>query len=595
MRTGDHTSLTRGGGATGVENVPIRMLVVDDSEDDAFLLYSELARRGTRVEYRRVDNAVDMETVLAHEDWQIIICDHSMPGFDSFGALDILKKSCKDVPFIIYSGHISDQLAVSAMNDGVSDFIQKGNFARLIPVIERELRGAEARQAVRQADHRIKELAFYDSLSSLPNQNLFCARVTEWIVETGRHGKELRGALFCIDVDRFLRINSSFGYETGNGILRQMARRLQEIVAPHAMLARLGGDEFGIFCPGLNQPEALNTFANWLLKTFDEPFLKDKLELYLTPSIGIALLTEDGDEVYELLMNAETAVSHVKRSGGNAYKRYSREMNAASAERVALEGELRHAVERNELYLQYQPCLNARTGRTVGVEALVRWRHPTRGVIPPDRFIPIADESGLITGIGAWVLGEACRQGEALHRAGFVNLSMAVNVSAVQFGQPRLLEVVSQTLEETGFPARHLQLEITESVLMQDAESANGMLRAFRNMGVKLSVDDFGTGYSSLSYLKRFPIDILKIDKSFVRDVTVNEDDSAIARAIIAIAKSLRLTTIAEGVETRSQAEFLRGEGCDSFQGYFFSRPLDPDKLLARLVEEEKNKVLQLH
>ena len=574
---------------------PIRMLVVDDSEDDVFLLYSELALRGTRVECHRVDNAVDMETMLAHEDWQVIICDHNMPGFDSFGALEILKNSGKDVPFIIYSGQISDQQAVSAMNDGVCDFIQKGNFARLIPVIERELRGAAARQAVRQADHRIKELAFYDGLSSLPNHNLFCARVTEWIYETERRGKESHGALFCVDVDRFLRINSSFGYETGNGILRQMARRLQEVVDQNAMLARLGGDEFGIFCPGLSQPESVNTFAHWLLKAFDEPFLKDKLELYLTPSIGIALLSEDGSEVYELLMNAETAVAYVKRGGGNGYKRYSREMNAASAERVALEGELRHAVERNELFLQYQPCLNARTGRTIGVEALVRWQHPARGLIPPDRFIPIADESGLITEIGAWVLREACRQGEAWHRAGFVNLSMAVNVSAVQFGQPRLLEVVSQALEETGFPARTLHLEITESVIMKDAESANGMLRAFRNMGVKISVDDFGTGYSSLSYLKRFPIDILKIDKSFVRDVTQNDDDTAIVRAIIAIAKSLRLTTIAEGVETRGQAEFLRGEGCDSFQGYFFSRPLDPEKLLARLVEEEKDKVLQIH
>ena len=387
MRAGDHSSAKRDDGSGLTEGRFIRMLVVDDSEDDAFLLYSELAVRGTRVEYRRVDNAVDMETVLAHEDWQVIICDHNMPGFDSFGALEILKKSGKDVPFIIYSGQISDQQAVSAMNDGVSDFIQKGNFAKLIPVIERELRGAAARQAVRQADHRIKELAFYDGLSSLPNHNLFCARVTEWIYEAGRRGKEPCGALFCIDVDRFLRINSSFGYETGNGILRQMAQRLQEVVDQHAMLARLGGDEFGIFCPGLNQAEAVNTYAHWVLKTFDEPFLKDRLELYLTPSIGIALLSEDGDEVYELLMNAETAVAHVKRGGGNGYRRYSREMNAASAERVALEGELRHAVERNELYLQYQPCLNARTGRTVGVEALVRWRHPTRGMIPQESLV----------------------------------------------------------------------------------------------------------------------------------------------------------------------------------------------------------------
>jgi PleD family two-component response regulator len=230
---------------------PIRMLVVDDSEDDAFLLYSELVSRGAKIDYQRVDNASEMAAAVTAGEWDVILCDHNMPGFDSFGALEVLKQSSKDIPFIIYSGAISDAQAIIAMGNGVSDYIQKGNFARLVPVIERELRGAATRRAVRQADHRIKELAFYDSLSSLPNHNLFCARVDEWIAEWEHRGKEPCGALYYIDVDRFMRINSSFGYDIGNQILRQVAQRLGECAGQHAMLARLGGDEFGVFYPQL--------------------------------------------------------------------------------------------------------------------------------------------------------------------------------------------------------------------------------------------------------------------------------------------------------------------------------------------------------
>lgn len=570
----------------------ISILMVEDSEDDAFLLYSELIARGVKVDYRRVDNSADLRTALACEEWDVIICDHNMPGFDSGSALAILKETGKDVPFIIYSGNISDHQAVCAMREGVSDYVHKGNFAKLLPVIERELRGAATRRAVRQADHRIRELAYYDALSSLPNHNLFCARVTEWIFDAQKQGRDPSGALFYIDVDRFLRINSSFGYEAGNDILRQAAKRLAECVDSNAILARLGGDEFGIFYPGLGRREAARNFGQWVLQAFEAPFLRNNLELYLTVSVGIALAPEDSHEVYELLMNAETAMAHAKRSGGNGFRFYIRDMNATSAERIAMESELRHAVEREELFLQYQPCLCASAAKTMGVEALVRWRHPQRGLVSPERFVPIADESGLIVDIGEWVLRQSCMQGREWHDRGFTSLSVSVNVSAVQFAQPRLLEVVSRALRDTGFSPECLTLEITESVIMHDAESAAGMLRALKGMGVKIAVDDFGTGYSSLSYLKRFPIDVLKIDKSFVQAVATNDEDVAIVRAIIALAKSLHLVTIAEGVETRQQAEFLRREGCDRFQGYYFSRPMDANHLVERLSGEEGRRLL---
>ena len=596
MNSGNNTPFGRlvlGGAANEVTSQKslvgeraLRMLVVDDSEDDALLLRHELLGHGIDCTFERVDTDLDMIDALSEAVWDIVICDHNMPGFDSLGALDVLKKSGKDIPFILYSGHICDQQAFMAMNQGVADYVPKGNIARLVPVIERELRGAAVREAVRQADDRIKELAFYDSLCALPNHNLFCARVSEWLLETERRGRIAKGALFYIDVDRFLRINSSFGYETGNELLRQVARRLNECVESRVVLARLGADDFGIFFEGVDDEAKAAAVGDWVLKAFDAPFHKDRLELYLTPSIGVSLLPRHGQEVYELLMNAETAMAVAKRHGGNGVRIYSREMNASSAERVSLESALRHAVTRNELFLQYQPVVDD-AGRIVGVEALVRWQHPERGLIPPDRFIPIADESGLIVDIGGWVLTKACSQMRAWHDQGFTGLSIAVNVSAVQFGQPRLLEVVRRTLDESRLDPRCLTLEITEGVLMQDAETAVGMLRALKNMGVKIAVDDFGTGYSSLTYLKRFPIDVLKIDRSFVRDLVDDEDDAAIVRAIIALAKSLHLTTVAEGVETAEQANLLRAQQVERFQGYYFSRPLSEEKILERLAKDQ--------
>ena len=569
----------------------LNVLMVEDSEDDAYLLYSELAARGAKVEYRRVDSPEEMAAALEGWDWDVIICDHQMPGFDSFAALEVLKRTEKDIPFIIYSGQISDHAGHEAMNAGVHDFIPKGNFARLMPVLERELKGAAARDAARQANHRIKRLAFYDFVSSLPNHNLFRTRVNDWLTARTASGKEARGALFYIDIDRFLRINSSFGYEAGNEILRQAAQRLAECADEQAIVARLGGDEFGIFCPQLAQRRAIEVYGQWVLQTFDAPFMKGSLELYLTPSIGIAAAPEDGADAYELMMSAETAMTVARRAGGNCARFYSRDMNESSADRLALEMDMRHAVERGQLLLHFQPIVQARTGRVASVEALLRWCHPEQGLIAPERFIPIADESGLIVDIGEWALREACRQGHAWNEQGFGELHVSVNVSAVQFGQPRLLELVKQVLLETGFASECLELEITESVLMRDAEGTIGMLRALKNLGVRISADDFGTGYSSLAYLKRFPIDILKIDRTFVRDLCVNEDDAAIVRAIMALAKSMRLATVAEGVESETQVEFLKRCECDRFQGYYFSRPIDAQALSGQLATAQWEEV----
>ncbi|NMG63648.1 EAL domain-containing protein [Azoarcus indigens] len=559
------------------QDEPVRVLIVDDSDDDAFLVRAELGRRGVRIDYRRVDCELDMAAALASDSWDVILADHDMPGFDSLAALEVLKRSGQDVPFIIHSGQISDRQAVSAMYEGVDDFIAKGDYERLVPVIERELRGVSARRAVRTADNRIRELVNFDGLSALPNHHLFCSKVTDWLGDCRQRARAPVGAVFVVDVDRFMRINASFGYEVGSAILRQVGERLAQGLAPEVTLARLGGDKFGVFLPGVGDPAQIEVTARWILTAFEQPFLKDKVELFLTASIGIAMVPRDGDSVYTLLMNAETAVAQTKRKGGKGLRFFDRAMNTASVERLALEADLRHALVRNELRLFYQPLVRATDGAVVGAEALVRWQHPQQGLLTPDRFIPLADETGLITEVGSQVLFEACRQGKAWQDAGHAAFRVSVNVSAVQFGQPRLLETVSEALNASGFPPACLTLEITESSLMSDVESAAGMLRALKNMGVQVAVDDFGTGYSSLSYLKRLPIDVIKIDKSFVRDVSHDEEDAAIVRAIIVLARSLHLATVAEGVETREQEVMLRDERCDSFQGFRYGRPVPPE------------------
>lgn len=561
----------------------IKVLMVEDNEDDVFLLNAQLSARGLETYSERVDSAHDLARALEEREWDLVISDHAMPGFDSASALEVVRRSGRDIPFIIYSGKISDHMAFSAMRNGVADYVQKGNIARLVPVIERELRGVETRRAVQTADARIHALAFFDTLSALPNQTLLRAQIDDWLDNTRRSAEPRHATLLVVDIDRFLRINTSFGYEAGNAVLREAVRRLIERAGDGAMLARLSGDRFCVFAPASTTRTMASGLAQRLMDAFSTPVIKDGLELFLTASIGVAMTPDDGDDAQSLIMNAEAAMASAKRMGGNGLSFYAREMSASSAEKLVLETHLRHAVQRGELFLQYQPILNGENGRPAGVEALLRWKHPQRGIVSPDSFIPLADESGLIVEIGAWVMREACSQGRRWHEQGLVELSMSVNVSAVQFAQPRLLETVRTTLEDTGFPPEKLVLEITESVLMKDAETTIGMLKALKNMGVRISMDDFGTGYSSLSYLKRFPIDIVKIDKSFVRDISEDEDDAAIIRLIIALARSLRLTTVAEGVETPEQLAFLRREQCDRFQGYFFSRPVDADLLTERI------------
>ena len=557
-----------GAAAPGMANQRLRCLIVEDSEDDALLLQSELTRSSPGAKCLRVDCAADMAAALLESDWDIVISDHSLPRFSSLEALQVLQECGKDIPFIIYSGEVSEHVAVAALHSGAQDSIPKGNVARLVPAIERELHGAAVRRAKDKADAQVRRLAFYDTLTGLPNRNLFCEHVGGRLAQAD----SFPAAVLVLDLDRFKHVNTGHGVKAGDALIVQIAQRLQACVPDAGMVARLGSDEFAVFLPELLAPAAKDA-AVQILRALSPHYQWDALEFFLGASIGIALSSGIDDDVQELLIKAETAMFQVKGTGGGTYRLYEPEMGAAGRQHLELENAMRHAVRRGELLVEYQPTWSVASGKLTGVEALVRWLHPVLGRLAPDAFIPLADETGLINEIGHWVLQTACRQAKVWHDAGHPELNIAVNVSAVQFWQPGLLRSITDVLLATGIDPRRLELEITESVLLRDVEAAIKTLQALRAMHVRISLDDFGTAYSSLSYLQRLPFDILKVDKSFSIDLVLKPGASVILQAVGQMGRALGLVTVAEGVETMVQMKFFQEQGFDRVQGFLFSPP----------------------
>ena len=433
----------------------------------------------------------------------------------------------------------------------------------------------------KSAEEMIRHLAYHDALTSLPNRSLFEDRLAVALAQARR--KQQMPAVMFLDLDRFKVVNDTVGHGLGDRLLQGVAERLMGLVRDGDTVARVGGDEFTLLLPDVAGPEDTVEVAERILESLRQPWVLEGHEFRITTSIGIAMYPNDGEDVESLLGNADTAMYRAKDGGRDNYKLYTPTMNAAIAERLALENSLRHGLERGEFVVYYQPQVDISSGRIVGMEALVRWQHPERGLVSPAEFIPVAEETGLIVPLGAWVLRTACAQNKAWQAAGIPPMRMAVNISARQFQLRDLIDTVAHVLEETGLDPQFLQLEITEGVAMQDVEFTVTMLRELREMGVQIAVDDFGTGHSSLSYLKRFPINVLKIDQSFVRDLTVDPDDAAIASTVIVMAHNLKLKVIAEGVETEDQLAFLRERECDEMQGYLFSRPAPAEALEAML------------
>ncbi|MCF6156034.1 MAG: EAL domain-containing protein [Candidatus Brocadia sp.] len=722
---------------------PLRVLIVDDSMDDIELMLRELRRGGYEPAFERVETASAMKMMLEKQEWDIVLADHYMPFFSAIGALTQLKLSGLDIPFIIVSGSIGEDLAVSAMKAGAHDYIMKDNLARLVPAIERELIEVEERRKRRQAeealrkseaslanaqriahlgnwewdtvknelywsdevyrifgfapqsfcptyeaflnavhhderelvekffhdalyerkfnniDHRIvlpdgtvhivyeqaevifdntgkaikmsgvvqditerkqlekelrslnesleqhvaertaalvkaneglrveieerkrveekiKHMAFHDTLTSLPNRLLFNDRLTLSLAHVHRTNEKL--AVMFLDLDRFKSINDTLGHSVGDLLLHEIANRLRRCIREEDTVARFAGDEFTLLLLGINESEDVSNIARKILDTIQQPLMIREHELYISTSIGIAIYPNDGADAETLLKNADTAMYHAKEQGRNNYQFYTEAMHAASFEKMIMERNLRRALDRGEFVVYYQPLVNIGTGQIVGMEALVRWRHPDRGLITPEEFLALSENTRLIVFIDELVLYTVCVQCKAWQDAGFQPLCIAVNLSAHTFQQPNLVETVMSALQKTGLDPHFLGLEITESIAMQDIEATIHKLSKLSDLGVQIAIDDFGTGFSSLYYLKKFPVKKLKISQHFVNGIVTDQNDKVIVESVIALAQSLKFKVVAEGVETEEQLIFLKQRQCDEMQGYLFCEPLPAEE-----------------
>ncbi|MGG3009809.1 EAL domain-containing protein [Brevibacillus parabrevis] len=425
----------------------------------------------------------------------------------------------------------------------------------------------------KQSEELIHHLAYHDALTDLPNRRMYTQHLSREIMQAKRFQSNL--AVLFLDLDRFKDVNDSFGHDVGDLLLVEAANRLKACLRPTDVVARLGGDEFTVLLSQLADREEAAALANQIMEALQRPFILQDHSFNMSCSIGIALYPQDGDNADDLLKRADTALYTVKSRGKNGYDFFDPTMEAKSLERILMENELRKAIEQEQFQIYYQPKIDIATDTLTGMEALVRWVHPELGVIPPNRFIPIAEETGMIIALGEWILRQACRQNKIWHDQGYL-LKVSVNLSARQIYQKDLVEMIKQILAETELAAEWLELEITESIFVK-MEEATAVLQQIRDIGIHISIDDFGTGYSSFSYIKSLPVDTIKIDASFIRDIHHNQESQAIVKAIVTIAQSLNMNVIAEGIELNDQAAALQQNGCDHGQGYLFSRPLATD------------------
>ena len=560
----------------------LKILAIAFSEEDKRSLYSGLNNIHA---YKNINELSDMRSAVWESDWDVILFNHDKSFFDYSTVLNVLQERGKDIPFIIYSDVSDADAVLSALYSGVHDYVPKGSAFYLIHAIEREIRNAEIRQARIKAEDQTYHLAFYDALTSLPNCNLFSEKASAMLAKLA--GADTIGALYLVDFERFPYINSIYGTGVGDRILQQFSRRLSAYSNENCLLARIGGCKFAYFNANVTDAESVQEFANQIIKLAVSPIIIDNLAFYLRIAIGICVYPADGGNITQLLANAESTLSNTRYLWKNTCTYYTKEIEEAAVKRSVLETSLRSAIEKNELLLHYQPIVDLQSGALSGVEALVRWNHPEFGLLLPEKFIPLAQEIGLIIDLGRWVLQQACRQAKLWHQAGYGSLSISVNISAIEFDQIELVNSISQALAETGISPGLLELEISETILMRDAETSTQILQALKDMNIKIAMDNFGTGYSSLRYLKHFSIDILKIDRSLTHDIIIDPDSSEIIAAIIAMAKNLDLSVLATGIETKEQFDFLHHLQCDRAQGFLFSKPMIARDMLHLLTQRK--------
>lgn len=565
-------------------NVSLRILLVEDNPDDAELVLRTLRKGGYSLDSLRVDNEPDLRHALDNSTWDVVLSDYSMPGFSGLAALNILKEQNLDIPFIIISGTIGEEVAVEAMRLGAHDYLMKNNLIRLVPAIQRELHDANERYARRIAEQTLRHQAYHDVLTGLPNRWLLRDRMEQALAYVRK--KDLQMGVLFLDLDRFKNLNDTLGHLVGDHLLRAVADRLKKVLSAWDTIARLGGDDFVLLLPDIKQKSVLEDKARELLALFEIPFELSGKSIYLDVSIGIAAYPDNGQDSDTLLKNAEATMYYAKAQGGKNYQFCSGDIQTATVDRFTIENELRVAIKNSELVLHYQPQFSLEDDSITGVEVLVRWQHPERGMTPPDKFIPVAEDTGLIIPLGEWVLQQAVDDIARLREAGISLKRVAVNFSARQLYHHDTQDTLRKLLATGNLAADVLEVEITESGIMQNPELAAENLITMKNIGVGVAIDDFGTGYSSLAYLKRFPIDVLKIDRAFIRDITMNSDDASIVKAILALARALNLRVIAEGLETQAQYDYLKELGCNEGQGYMYARPM-PFQDLVRFIKDK--------
>ncbi len=556
------------------------VMMVDDEPTTIDVLEAFLEGEGYSQFVTTSDSRQALELVETERP-DILLLDLMMPHVDGLEILSSIRNHAEHahLPVIILTSSTDASLKLEALELGATDFLAK-------PVDPSEL-ALRMRNTLAAKAHRDR-LAYFDSLTDLPNRRSFMERLERILPRVIDESTQC--VVLHLVLDRFKQINETLGHGTGDALLRVVADRMQQCLRTGDFLARTGSGEFSLLLPGGSTKANASRIAQRLVSSLTDPISIEGQDLFVTPNVGIALFPHDAEDGETLLANAGIAMSHAKSAGTNHHCFYSKALNADSSERMSLANQLPKAIERDELFFVYQPTLDVQTGQIVGVEALMRWRHPERGLIFPARFIPIAEEAALIEPLGEWALRAACQQNKAWQDAGFDPIRVFVNVSAAQFRTGKLQRAIRGALEHSGLDPKYLALELTESLIMDNPEDASETLYGIKQMGLEVVVDDFGTGYSSLSYLKRFPLDGLKIDRSFIKGVPHDDDDAAIVTATIGIAHALGLMVVAEGVEKEEQLAFLEERGCDVYQGYLVSPPVEAADLAGLFRRESEDR-----
>ncbi|NER48891.1 MAG: EAL domain-containing protein [Symploca sp. SIO1A3] len=575
-----------------------KILVIEDEELIRNNLMDILQDEGFKV--INAENGHQGLDVAITEKPDLILCDVNMPGLDGHGVLNILNQdpTMAAIPFIFLTAKATKDDFRQGMELGADDYLTKPfTKPELLKAIASRLKKQFTKQQryramqefynieLQHAKEQLNYLSHYDHLTKLPNR--LALRELFRQAKSLETEKEQLVTILCLSLDRFSQINENLGYQFGDLLLQAVAQRIQACVSLPNKVVRLDADRFAIILATTKHKKDAVKIAQTILENLSQTFNLSGQEVFITASIGMAFYPRDGQTIEPLLKNATIAMVQAKRQGGNQYQFYSVAFHIGFSDRLALQTSLRYALERQELEVHYQPLVSLKTGKIVGAEALVRWRHPEKGLILPGKFITVAEETGLIVPIGEWVLRKACQQAQIWHNNGFAPLRLAVNISGRQFNQIELRQKLVHIIGQTGFNPRCLELELTESLLVQNVEVAIKRLKGLKTLGIKIAIDDFGTGYSSLNYLQQFPFDILKIDKCFIHRLVAHTNQAAITKTIIQMAKNLNLRVTAEGVESPSQLSFIYRHQCDEMQGYIFSRPL-PAHEFEQLLKSKK-------